>query len=80
MPEVLPREGRYRVYVRGRDHGPPHVHVANHEGGEAIIHIGLGWVELRRRKNMSEVDANSAVRVVADRLDKCLEIWKKFHA
>lgn len=56
------------------------MHVANHEGGEAIIHIGLGWVELRRRKNMSEVDANSAVRVVADRLDKCLEIWKKFHA
>jgi hypothetical protein len=79
MPEVGPRGGRYRIYVRGRDHGPPHVHVANNEGGEAIIHIGFEWVELKRRKRMSEVDANGAVRLIAHRLDACLRVWKRFH-
>lgn len=65
--------------VRGRDHMPPHVHVANNEGGESITHIGIDWVELKRRKRMSEIDANCAIRLVAVRLDLCLEIWKKCH-
>jgi len=73
------KSGRFRVYVRGRDHMPPHVHVINIEGGEAKISIGSGWVELRRRKRMSEADANAAIRLVAERLDACLKIWKKFH-
>lgn len=70
--------GRFRIYVRGRDHLPPHVHVKNNEGGEAIIHIGFGWVELKRRKRMSEGEANWAVRLVAARLDACLENEKTF--
>ncbi len=70
---------RFGIYVRTHDHEPPHVHVANNEGGEATIHIGFDWVLLKRRKRMSEVDANNAARFVASRLDACLEVWKKFH-
>jgi hypothetical protein len=78
MPEVGPRYGRFRIYVRSRDHQPPHVHVEG-KGGRATVNIGPGWVEVKRRKNMSDGDANRVACLVAERLELCLEIWKRFH-
>ena len=82
MPTVW-TNGNIYITVYIRDHQPPHVHVSNSDN-EVKIDISGDVPMLMRRSQKERISSTQrfnkvALKLVAEHLDACKEVWRLKH-
>jgi hypothetical protein len=79
VPQVA-KAGKFSIKVYLNDHPPAHVHVRFARVSIKVFiaedTVTLGPIDGKA----SAADRRAALQAVADNLDACLEVWRKYHA
>lgn len=81
MPTVLRSGGlRVLIYLPGREHEPPHVHIQN-ATGEVVIELAVAGRPQRVRNvaGMRANDVAAAFWLVEQHAEYLLERWREYH-